>query len=265
MSMTPYTGSTGNDDQADASTRVLQTQGGGMGSTGSKGSTGTGNTGDSMQNIGDKAGDVVNQTQQKAGEVVDQVKQQASSQFDTQKGRAAEALGSVALAIRQTGTQLHDQENTQVAQYADKAAEQVERLSTYLRETDLNNVVRGVERYARRQPALFIGGALALGLLGARFLKSSSQQSQNQDWGGYGYYRGDTSDYSRGSMGGYSYSGSSTAHNPYIGRSYGSNYDAQGYDQGSSGGQGAYSEDGGSEGGSRARERTWTGTSLEES
>jgi hypothetical protein len=33
---------------------------------------------------------------------------------------------------------------------------------------------------ARRQPAVFIGSAFALGLVGARFLKSSRQQSEGE-------------------------------------------------------------------------------------
>jgi hypothetical protein len=37
--------------------------------------------------------------------------------------------------------------------------------------------VSEAEDFARRQPALFLGGAFALGLLGARFLKSSGQQA----------------------------------------------------------------------------------------
>ena len=38
-------------------------------------------------------------------------------------------------------------------------------------------MVTQVEQYARRQPAIFLGGAFALGLLGARFLKSSNPQT----------------------------------------------------------------------------------------
>jgi len=245
MSMTPYSDSK---DQADASTRVLRTQG-------------TGTSGDVKQEVADKAGEVLSQTQEKAGEVVDQVKQQATTQIDTQKGRASDALGSVALAIRQTGTQLHEQDNAQIAQYADKAAQQVENLANYLRNTDISQMAAQVERLARRQPALFLGGALALGLFGARFLKSSSQQAQGQSWQGYSgdYPSRGSMDYSGSNTGGYSYSGTSTARNPYIGRSYDANYDqSQGYDQGSV-------SDGDSSGGSNIRERTWTGTSLEES
>jgi hypothetical protein len=243
----------GNDDQADASTRVLRTE--------SNWSSGAGGTGDVKENVAEKA-----------GEVVDQVKQQAGTQLDTQKGRVSETLGSIALAIRQTGTQLHEQDKGDVAQYADKAAEQIERFSTYLRDADMRQITGEVERFARRQPALFLGGALVLGLFGARFLKSSSQQGQD-NWDGYGYssnmagYSGYQNqgyqDYTSRGMGGYSYSGSGTGAgtgsgvsqgSPYIDRSDGGNYMDE-----------ASMSDGNSSGDTNVRQRTWTGTSLEES
>jgi hypothetical protein len=37
------------------------------------------------------------------------------------------------------------------------------------------------QRLARRQPALFVGGAFAVGLLGARFLKSSAQRDDDEN------------------------------------------------------------------------------------
>jgi hypothetical protein len=60
-----------------------------------------------------------------------------------------------------------------VADLTDSLAEQVERLSSYLRERDLRAVRDDVEDFARRQPAVAIGVALGLGMLGARFFKSS--------------------------------------------------------------------------------------------
>jgi hypothetical protein len=59
-------------------------------------------------------------------------------------------------------------------------------------------LVGDVENFARRQPALFIGGALALGILAARFLKSSSQQGSTMRDYGYAPNRGQ-----QGSYGGY--------------------------------------------------------------
>jgi hypothetical protein len=61
-----------------------------------------------------------------------------------------------------------------VSEYTEKAAELVEGFSGYLREKNVDQLLGEVERFARRQAALFVGGAFALGFLASRFLKSSS-------------------------------------------------------------------------------------------
>jgi len=122
------------------------------------------------------AGQVADQTQQAARRVVDQAREQVSSKLGTQKDNAAAGLTSVAQALRQTGQTLREQDQTGVTSYIDSAASQVEHLSSYLQERDISQLVDDVEHFARRRPALFVGGALVLGILGARFLKSSRQQ-----------------------------------------------------------------------------------------
>jgi hypothetical protein len=105
--------------------------------------------------------------------IVERVKDRASSQLNTQKDRATDGLGSVAQAVRQTTSQLRDQQHDTVAGYVEQAADQLERFSTRLKDKDINELVRDAQDLARRQPALFIGSAFAAGLIGARFLKSS--------------------------------------------------------------------------------------------
>ncbi|MDQ6834101.1 MAG: hypothetical protein M3008_11940 [Chloroflexota bacterium] len=160
-----------------------------QGTSGGGTPSGAGQSSQTQTDIGAKAQDVVEQTQQKAGEVADQVKQQATSQLSSQKDRAVESLGTVADALRQTGKHLHENDQHGLEQYANKAAERVEQFSGQLRGKDVQEIVRDVERYARRQPALFLGGAFALGLLGARFLKSTAQREEDEGKGNYRYDR----------------------------------------------------------------------------
>jgi hypothetical protein len=49
----------------------------------------------------------------------------------------------------------------------------VEGLSEYLKKKSLRDVVGDVERFAHRDPVLFVSGALLIGLLGGRFLRSA--------------------------------------------------------------------------------------------
>ena len=98
------------------------------------------------------------------------------SGVNTQKTRAADSLGSVAQALRQSSDQLRSNDSGMpVHQYISSAADRVERLSDYLRSASVSDMLNEAENFARRQPAIFIGGALMLGLLGARFLKSSNR------------------------------------------------------------------------------------------
>lgn len=111
---------------------------------------------------------------EKTGQLVDEARHKASANMSGQMNRAADGLGSIAQAVRHTGQQLRSEDKSGIAGYADAAADQVERFSTYLRDSDFEDVVHEVEQIARRQPFLFLGGAFLAGFLGARFLKSSS-------------------------------------------------------------------------------------------
>ena len=114
-----------------------------------------------------------------ASQAIDQVKEKAATKIDEQKSTLAQGLGSVADTIRQVGETLKSADEqsgvaSTAAKYGDTLASQVEQFSGYLEKHNVSELMRDVERFARRNPAYFIGGAFALGLLGARFLKSSS-------------------------------------------------------------------------------------------
>ena len=160
---------------------------GGEGAAASAGGDVRDQAGEAVGQAQQAASQAADQAQQAAGQVAEQAQQQAKSVLSSQKDRAAEQLGTVAEAVQQTGEQLRQRpEGAFFAQYADQAAQRVDQLSSYLRETDVEEIIHETERFARREPALFLGAALALGFLGARFLKSSSQARREMDYsGGY--------------------------------------------------------------------------------
>jgi hypothetical protein len=108
--------------------------------------------------------------------IADKIREQATSRLSSQKDRAADGLGSVVEAVRQTGQQLREK-NPQFAGYADKAAEQLERWASDFRNRDVNQIMDDVRRFAQRRPAMFLGGAVALGVVAARLAKSSTGNS----------------------------------------------------------------------------------------
>jgi hypothetical protein len=130
--------------------------------------------------VGQAAAPAMDQVQETAGQVAEQAKQQALTQIGTQKEHAAGSLDAVAQALRQSGDHLRDQEQEPLANLAGAAAGRVEQFSGYLRNTDAKDMLRDVEGFARRQPAAFLGGAFTLGVLAARFLKSSARPDTDQ-------------------------------------------------------------------------------------
>lgn len=109
--------------------------------------------------------------------VFDAAKDRARSLFEEQQLRAADQVGSVAQALHQAATQLNDEN---ASSYVSRAADQVDRLADTLRSHDLDDLIDQTERFARRQPELFFGGALLLGLAFGRFLKSSGERRRGE-------------------------------------------------------------------------------------
>lgn len=170
------------------------------------------------QHTSETTGNVKEKARETASNVGDQVADRASEQ----KNRATESLGNVAQAIRKAGDELRQQDQSGIARYTDEFAGQVDRLSSYLQNRSVGDLLHDVEGFARREPGLFLGAAFALGLLGSRFIKSSNPNRNEDSYGsgGYGYgtrrpmygsyreghyypptdygYRYDTPDYNRG-------------------------------------------------------------------
>jgi len=118
-------------------------------------------------------------TSQRSSGMMDKVRERATAQLSTQKDKATDGLGSVAQMVRQGTQQLRDQHHETLAGYVEKAADRIDQLSQQLRDKDVSELVDDAQRLARRQPAVFIGSAFALGVIGARFFKSSSPQQEN--------------------------------------------------------------------------------------
>jgi len=123
--------------------------------------------------------EILQQAKETAGQAYEKVTEQASSQIVAQKDNLARGLSSVAEGIRQMGENLRNGEQETpiaglTAKYGDSLAHQVEQVSNYFEKKDVRELLKDVEVFARRNPAIFIGGAFALGVAAARFLKSGN-------------------------------------------------------------------------------------------
>lgn len=164
-------------------------QGASKKSQGSEASPSTGGEATNQQTGGQNQ-DLLQHAKQAGGEIVSQVQQQASTQIDRGKETATNELSQVVNAVRQLGQTLSSGEANGpiarfTAQYSDKAANSLERLTNYIREQDPQRLLNDVQSFGRRQPALLLGGAFLLGFAGARLIKSSIEAAtQNSTYGG---------------------------------------------------------------------------------
>lgn len=135
--------------------------------------------------------------------LMDRVEDSATSQLGAQKDRATDGIGSVAQAVRQSTRQLREQQHETIAQYVEQAADQLERFASRMKERNVGDLARDAQDLARRRPALFIGSAFALGLLGARFLKSSGDNGSPRRATSASFAYGDGGEARQGGYGGW--------------------------------------------------------------
>jgi gas vesicle protein len=167
---------------------------------------------DKAQGVADQAGRKVSETaevvKEQAKRTVSQVSEQAKTNVSTRMGDVASELGTVAEAVRQTSEDLGGQDQPGIARYGNRIADQIEGVSSYLNDHGVEEVLMDAENLARRQPALFLGGAFMLGLVVGRFLRSSSQQVGYQSGGPRGYQDYPSSGYQGGGYQSGNYQGS---------------------------------------------------------
>ena len=132
----------------------------------------TNGLGTTQEQIRDLKHQVVGQTRQALREA----RNRAGSSLSESKERLADQVGGLAGALRRTTDHLRGEDRTMVANLTDAVAGQADRAANYLRRVDARIVRQDLEGLVRRRPALALGGVLAIGLLAARFFKSSERR-----------------------------------------------------------------------------------------
>lgn len=129
-------------------------------------------------NAGAKAREMADQMRHEAHRLTEEAKSRGRSLLDGQKNAAAAEIEGMANALRTTAQQLSEQEQPSTAHYVYRASETLVRMADTLRDRDFGALIRQTEDFARHQPGIFLGGAVATGFLLSRFLKSSAERSK---------------------------------------------------------------------------------------
>src|SRR5262245_1147239 len=114
-------------------------------------------------------------------DLTEQLKQDGRQRIEQTKQTAAEHVETVAQALASAKERLeHDQPT--LAEYAGRIATGVGNLATRLREGSMDDLLGDTRDLARRNPALFLAGSVALGFALSRFLKSSAAERAAQGY-----------------------------------------------------------------------------------
>jgi hypothetical protein len=151
--------------------------------------------------------DMKDQVVGQAKNTLQQARDRASSSLGESKGQVSNQFRTIADALHRTTEHLRSEDQQRIAGLTETVARQIEQVADYLRNKDARAMRQDLENLARRQPAVMIGGALVLGLIGARFLKSSERRGSRRFGDARQYGRERTSGYTDYSQSGGGYGG----------------------------------------------------------
>jgi hypothetical protein len=128
----------------------------------------------------EKAQEVAGEAQEKARDAAGKAQENVRQQVDQRSTEAGERVAGTAQDLRSVGEELRKQGKDTPAKLADQAAEQTEKVGSYLKEKGPDEMLHDVEDFGRQRPWAVLAGGLALGVVAARFLKASSRNRYQQ-------------------------------------------------------------------------------------
>lgn len=107
---------------------------------------------------------------QPAASLGNQARQKLAGTLDSRKGAAADFVEQLAQTVQRSGKQFEGKQDW-IASAVGRGAAELKTLADAIRDKDLGEFANEVGVFARRQPALFMGTALAIGFAVARLGK----------------------------------------------------------------------------------------------
>ena len=106
------------------------------------------------------------------------------NQIDMSSTEAGERLLQSAASLRRIAVELRgDGLGRAVAGLADRGVVNLERVGTYLTDSNGNRLVTDAERFGRERPFALAASGLILGIVGSRVIKASASRHRRDDEG----------------------------------------------------------------------------------
>ena len=129
---------------------------------------------EALSNLSDVARQATEQAKSSAASLASEGAEQIQAFLQSQVASGSDLVKEAAAAAEAFAETLDDK-SPHVAGMIRGAAQSVDRFSKDLRDMSPSEILDLTTKYARRQPAIFVGAAVAAGFIAARFFKSSSQ------------------------------------------------------------------------------------------
>ena len=112
---------------------------------------------------------------QQANQAANRLRQQGQHVLQNQKERVAEEISHVGAAAHQAADKLDEENDHNLASYVHAAADQLDTMAGYLRDSNFRRLSADASHLARRHPEVFFGGMFVVGMSLARFLKATGR------------------------------------------------------------------------------------------
>lgn len=125
--------------------------------------------------IKEKAQEATGSAQEKASDAAGKAQDTVRRELDERTSQAGEKVSGTAADIRSIGEELRKQGKDGPGKLADRAAEETEKVGSYLSGNGPDQMLHDLEDFGRRRPWALLAGGLIAGAAAARFLKASSR------------------------------------------------------------------------------------------
>lgn len=155
----------------------------------------SGTSRDTRGSIKQKARETKEQVINKGNEALHQAQEKTRAFAEDRKHHLGDRIHGYGSAVRRAAEKLRDEEDPNIAHYADMVAERLDQVGDYFQSRDPGAILRDVENAARRRPEIFFGGMFLAGLMLSRFLKASNQRVEGYEYESEYESSDDDSDY----------------------------------------------------------------------
>jgi hypothetical protein len=143
------------------------------------------------RDVADEAREIGSSVKSEALGVVSAVRQGLADKAEEQKDGVADRIGAIADRAHSTADELRDRE-AWLAGLIDRGARELDGFADAVRHRDINTIWSSLESFGRRQPALFMGAAVAAGFALTRLARASMERQYHQAYSsGVSHGRGD--------------------------------------------------------------------------